>query len=94
MGLHLIKVLLAAQPTRRVAIQQLRDYVLEFITHENFVLYRVWEYDSTSSYENAKLVMTLIHKRRSSCGHLVEQNPKCPPIDRKAMSFHIKYLWG
>ena len=93
-GLHLVEVLLAPESTGGVAIQQFSDYVLKILTHEYLMLHRVWEHNSSGSNENAQLVMTFIHEGWSACGHLIQQNSKRPPVNGKAVAFHIEYLRG
>ena len=42
--------------------------------------------------QNTKSVVVLMHEGWSSRGHLVNQNTKRPPINRKSMALHIQYL--
>lgn len=39
-------------------------------------------------------MMVFVHERRATCNHFVDQNTKCPPVNCKTVSCHLKYFWS
>lgn len=89
---QIISVILGAESLCHVPLQQLDDDVLQIVGHWDAVSLRVREYDVALPDQVTQLMMVLVHERRSTGDHLVDQDAQRPPINSEVVALHVQDL--
>jgi len=77
-----------------VSVQQTANDVFKFVAHEYVMSDGVREHNFSRPDQNTESVVRFVHERRSAGGHLVQQDAQGPPVNAKAVTFHVENLGG
>ena len=73
-------ITLSTKPCDFLLVKTSSDEVLDVFRHADLVSFQIREADLGCAYQHFYPIFFWVGKGRESGNHLIDQNPKCPPI--------------